>query len=76
MNESLLIVQAALGGVVIFLAMTRVTLQKENAKLHKALRDLVDRCDGTEGVQQDGSNMDTYSAHAALGDFHSEETES
>jgi hypothetical protein len=36
------------------------------------LRALVTRCDGAEGVQPDGSNMDTSSAHAALGDFDEE----
>lgn len=37
--------------------------------LYAALRELVTRCDGAEGVQPDGSNMDTTDAHAALGDF-------
>ena len=31
-----------------------------------ALRGLVLRCDGTEGVRADGSNIDTQAAHAAL----------
>lgn len=44
-------------------------IRKENEILRKVLRDLVDRCDGIEGVQGDGSNMNTYDAHAALGDF-------
>ena len=42
------------------------------AKVHElvhALRELVDRCDGPEGVRGDGSNIDTRGAHAALGDF-------
>ncbi len=39
------------------------------AELEVALRALVDRCDGAEGIQPDGSNMDTCAAHAALGDF-------
>lgn len=40
--------------------------------LETALRDLVDRCDGAEGVRADGSNIDTRGAHAALGDFEEE----
>ena len=31
-----------------------------------ALRDLVARCDGDEGVRADGSNIDTVWAHAAI----------
>lgn len=38
-------------------------------RLRAALRALVDRCDGPEGVRADGSNIDTRSAHAALGDM-------
>jgi hypothetical protein len=34
--------------------------------LAAALKALVVRCDGAEGVQSDGSNMDTSAAHAAL----------
>jgi len=34
-----------------------------------ALRDLVTRCDGPEGMRPDGSNIDTLGAHAALGDL-------
>ena len=30
------------------------------------LRSLIQRCDEEEGVQEDGSNMDTSAAHAAL----------
>jgi hypothetical protein len=37
--------------------------------LRTALRDLVNRCDGAEGVRADGSNICTIGAHAALGDF-------
>jgi hypothetical protein len=37
-----------------------------------ALRDLVNRADGYEGVRADGSNIDTIRAHAALGDFSDE----
>lgn len=40
-----------------------------------ALRDLVTRCDGAEGVREDGSNIDTTWAHAALGDFEPQESE-
>lgn len=39
------------------------------ARLYVALRKLVVRCDGAEGVRADGSNICTYEAHAALGDF-------
>ena len=39
------------------------------AVLYDALRDLVNRCDGPEGVRADGSNICTANAHAALGDF-------
>ena len=41
--------------------------------LEAALRDLVKRCDGAEGVRADGSNIDTRGAHAALGDFQAED---
>lgn len=34
-----------------------------------ALRELVTRCDGPDGVRADGSNIDTLVAHAALGDL-------
>lgn len=37
--------------------------------MENALRELVTRCDGAEGVQEDGSNMNTLAAHEALGDF-------
>lgn len=33
---------------------------------HDALSDLVERCDGSEGVREDSSNLDTLAAHAAL----------
>jgi hypothetical protein len=36
--------------------------------LLSALRDIVRRCDGREGVQPDGSNMDTSAAHVAIRD--------
>jgi hypothetical protein len=32
----------------------------------QALRNLIERCDGPEGVRADGSNIDTQAAHAAL----------
>lgn len=38
-------------------------------RLEAALRRLVERCDGAEGVLADGSNIDTIDAHAALGDL-------
>lgn len=34
--------------------------------LRRALADLVERCDGPEGVRADGSNIDTRAAHAVL----------
>lgn len=37
--------------------------------LLRALEDLVERCDGDEGIRKDGENIDTRSAHAALGHF-------
>ena len=40
--------------------------------LRDALREMVTRCDGAEGVRADGSNIDTTAAHAALGDFDAE----
>lgn len=42
-------------------------IERDTARRH--LRDLVNRCDGPEGVLADGSNMDTSGAHAFLGDF-------
>ncbi len=45
------------------------TIEAERDALRAALRDLVDRCDGDEGVRADGSNIQTIAAHAALGDF-------
>lgn len=33
---------------------------------HDALENLVERCDGAEGVRADGSNIDTLAAHIAL----------
>jgi len=35
-------------------------------ELFAALKELVDRCDGPEGVRADGSNIQTMRAHAAL----------
>lgn len=35
-------------------------------ELLKALKNLVERCDGPEGVQEDGSNICTIEAHAAI----------
>ena len=40
------------------------TLQQSD--LLKELKALVARCDGAEGVQPDGSNMQTITAHAAI----------
>jgi len=34
--------------------------------LFEALKELVLRCDGADGVRADGSNIDTLAAHAAL----------
>jgi hypothetical protein len=42
----------------------RVT--RERDELIEALRDLVRRCDGDEGVRSDGSNIDTLAAHVVL----------
>jgi hypothetical protein len=42
----------------------RVT--RERDELIEALRDLVRRCDGDEGVRSDGSNIDTLAAHIVL----------
>lgn len=41
-------------------------LYAENAELVEALRELVERCDGVEGVRGDGSNIQTMRAHALL----------
>jgi hypothetical protein len=35
-------------------------------ELLAALRELVERCDGEEGVRADGSNIQTMAAHAAI----------
>jgi hypothetical protein len=43
--------------------------KKQAARLREALAELVNRCDGDEGVLIDGSNIQTIGAHAALGDF-------
>lgn len=39
------------------------------AELEAALRELTERCDRDDGMREDGSNIDTIRAHAALGDF-------
>lgn len=46
-----------------------LTVENRVRLLENVLRDLVNRVDGDEGVRGDGTNMDTYRAHAALGDF-------
>ena len=35
----------------------------------EALRDLVARCDGEQGVREDGSNIDTTKQHAILAKY-------
>ena len=40
--------------------------EKDCSELLEALKDLVLRCDGEEGVRSDGSNIQTYRAHAIL----------
>jgi hypothetical protein len=47
----------------------RASAENRVVVLEIALRELVNRCDGAEGVQDDGSNMSTMAAHAVLGDF-------
>lgn len=51
----------------------KIGKSEENAQLIasapdllKALKDLVARCDGEEGIQPDRSNMCTIEAHAAI----------
>lgn len=46
-------------------AVLQVVCERVRAE-HTALVDLVRRCDGSEGVRADGSNIDTLRAHAAL----------
>lgn len=41
-------------------------LEQELGDALYALRKLVERCDGEEGVRADGSNIDTRAAHALL----------
>jgi hypothetical protein len=41
-------------------------LQPGEQFLLAALKDLVARCDGEEGVRADGSNIQTMQAHAAI----------
>lgn len=54
--------------------MSRTPTQRDRIdELECALRDLVTRCDGAEGVRADGSNLCTIAAHVALGDFNEEE---
>lgn len=59
----------AQGGFNSLVILNVIPLESGDDKLRTALRDLVTRCDGDEGVRPDGSNIDTYRAHAALGDF-------
>ena len=49
--------------------LARASAENRVVVLEIALRELVTRCDGAEGVQEDGSNMNTLAAHEALGDF-------
>jgi hypothetical protein len=67
---------AVLRGVVLGLRDANVVVDKqlallarEKLKAQAALRQLVERCDGDEGVRADGSNLDTLAAHAVLGDL-------
>ncbi len=41
-------------------------LRADNAELFAALWELVQRCDGAEGVRHDGSNIQTVQAHTVL----------
>lgn len=41
-------------------------LEAVNAELLAALKKLVERCDGSEGVREDGSNIETIHAHALI----------
>lgn len=50
-------------------AARNIALQQEVDTLRAALQELVERCDGEAGVREDGSNIDTMQAHAALGDL-------
>lgn len=47
-------------------ARANARLIKAAPRLLEALKALVARCDGDEGVQADGSNMDTLAAHAVI----------
>lgn len=42
------------------------TLRDAAPDLLEALRDLVARCDGPEGVRADGGNIETLAAHVAI----------
>ncbi len=42
------------------------TLRNAAPDLLRALKDLVARCDGDEGVRADGSNIDTALAHVII----------
>ena len=44
----------------------QMTLKEAAPFLFEALKELVLRCDGAEGVRADGSNIDTLVAHAVL----------
>jgi hypothetical protein len=41
-------------------------LRETNKELLEALKELVARCDGDEGIRADGSNIQTARAHAIL----------
>ena len=47
-------------------AYANATLIAAAPTLARELAELVLRCDGNEGVREDGSNIDTRGAHAAL----------
>ena len=46
-----------------------IRLRADRARLVEALRDLMTRCDGPEGVRADGSNIQTMQASAVLHDL-------
>ena len=48
-------------------ALLKYEMMAENAReVLESLEDLVERCDGAEGVRSDGSNIQTIRAHAAI----------